>query len=311
MISALSLCPIKKITDPTDPSPLSIVARKSIMKLVRYGPQGHEKPGLIDSDHQLRDLSQHIDDITGKTLLPDALAKLSALNPATLAKVDGKPRLGIPVGQIGKCIAIGLNYTDHAKEVGLPSPPEPIVFMKATSSLCGANDPVQIPRNSEKTDWEVELAAIIGTPARYIDTKAALSHVAGYAICNDVSERAFQIERGGQWTKGKSHDNFGPLGPWLVTRDEIPDPQNLELWLEVDGKRYQHGNTANMIHDLASIIAYLSQFMTLQSGDVITTGTPAGVGMGQKPQKIFLRSGQQMRLGITGLGEQHQHCVAA
>ena len=279
------------------------------MKLVRYGTQGKEKPGLIDAGGKLRDLSAVIPDLAGDALLPAGLASLKALDPAKLPEVPGKPRLGVPVGGIGKIVAIGLNYSDHAAESGLPVPKEPIIFMKPTSSLSGPNDAVIVPRGSEKSDWEVELAAVIGKPASYIEEKDALAHVAGYLICNDVSERAYQIERGGQWDKGKGCDTFCPLGPWLVTTDEIPDPQVLDMKLDVNGEAMQRGNTRTMIFGMATIVSYVSQFMSLQPGDVITTGTPPGVGMGKKPPR-YLKPGDVMTLSIQGLGEQRQECVA-
>ena len=280
------------------------------MKLLRYGPIGHEKPGLLDASGQLRDLSAHVADITGPALLPEQLTRLRQIDPTALPAVPGNPRLGACVGQVGKFVAIGLNYADHAAEAGMAIPSEPIIFTKWTSSICGPNDAVQIPRGSVKTDWEVELGVVIGQGGRYIDEAQALAHVAGYCVVNDVSERAYQIERGGSWDKGKGFDTFGPIGPWLVTADEVPDPQQLGLWLDVDGTRRQTGNTATMVFSVAQLIAYCSQFMSLQPGDVITTGTPPGVGMGFKPP-VFLRAGQTMRLGIDGLGEQQQTTVAA
>ena len=276
------------------------------MKLLRYGPIGHEKPGLLDASGQLRDLSAHVADIAGPALLPEQLARLRQIDPTTLPAVPGNPRLGACVGQVGKFVAIGLNYADHAAEAGMAIPSEPIIFTKWTSSICGPNDAVQIPRGSVKTDWEVELGVVIGQGGRYIDEAQALAHVAGYCVVNDVSERAYQIERGGSWDKGKGFDTFGPIGPWLVTADEVPDPQQLGLWLDVDGTRRQTGNTATMVFSVAQLIAYCSQFMSLQPGDVITTGTPPGVGMGVKPEPVFLRAGQVMRLGVEGLGEQTQ-----
>ena len=278
------------------------------MKLVRYGKPGKEKPGLIDAQGQLRDLSAVIADIGPAQLGDVALAKLQRLNPDKLPLVKGKPRLGSPVQGVGKFIAIGLNYADHAAESGLPIPAEPVVFMKATSCIQGANDAVMLPKGSVKTDWEVELGVVIGTRARYVSQKDALNHVAGYFTVNDVSEREYQLERGGTWDKGKGCDTFGPLGPWLVTRDEVPNPQKLGLWLEVNGQRVQQGNTKTMIFGVAKIVSYLSQFMTLLPGDVITTGTPPGVGMGRKPPQ-FLKAGDTMALGIDGLGEQHQTVV--
>ncbi|AXA65386.1 fumarylacetoacetate hydrolase family protein [Pseudomonas oryzihabitans] len=281
------------------------------MKLLRYGPQGQEKPGLLDAQGRLRDLSGQVADLTGEALGAESLARLRQLDPNSLPLVDGTPRLGPCVGRVGKFICIGLNYADHAAESGLDVPKEPVVFNKWTSAICGPNDAVQIPRDSTKTDWEVELGVVIGKAGRYIDEANALDHVAGYCVVNDVSEREWQLERGGTWDKGKGFDTFGPLGPWLVTADEVADPQNLDLWLEVDGHRYQNGNTRTMIFTVAQIIAYLSRCMSLQPGDVISTGTPPGVGMGVKPQSVYLKPGQEMRLGIQGLGEQHQRTVAA
>ncbi len=281
------------------------------MKLLRYGPPGEEKPGLLDAEGGLRDLSALVDDIAGEALEPAALARLRGVDPQSLPLVAGAPRIGPCVGRVGKFIAIGLNYADHAEEAGLRVPREPIIFSKATSCISGPNDPIEIPHGAEKTDWEVELAVVIGRAAKYVDEAAALDHVAGYCVCNDVSERHFQAERSGQWVKGKSHDSFGPIGPWLVTADELPDPQALDLWLEVDGHRYQSGNTRTMVFSVARIISYVSQFMSLQPGDVIATGTPPGVGMGQKPEPVFLRAGQQIRLGVAGLGEQCQRTVDA
>jgi 2-keto-4-pentenoate hydratase/2-oxohepta-3-ene-1,7-dioic acid hydratase in catechol pathway len=279
------------------------------MRLVRYGRPGQEKPGLLDADGKIRDLSRKIDDIDGANLSPAALKKLAALNPSKLPPVRGKPRLGPPVAGIGKIVAIGLNYSDHAAETGAKPPKEPIMFMKATTCINGPYDKVTIPRDSRKTDWEVELAVVIGRKAQYVSEDKALSHVAGYLICNDVSEREFQTERSGQWDKGKGCDTFGPLGPWLATRDEIKDPQNLDMWLDVNGRRMQTGNTRTMIFGVAHLVSYVSQFMTLMPGDVLTTGTPPGVGMGKNPQ-IFLKPGDVMTLGIAGLGEQRQQCVA-
>jgi 2,4-didehydro-3-deoxy-L-rhamnonate hydrolase len=280
------------------------------MKLVRYGAIGQEKPGLIDKSGQLRDLSGQLKDLTGEAFSPASLAKLAALDPASLPAVSGKPRIGAPVGGLPKYVAIGLNYSDHAAEVGMPIPAEPIIFMKANNSLCGPNDAVEKPRGSTKLDWEVEIAIIIGTRAKYVSEADALNYVAGYAVCNDVSERNFQIERLGQWTKGKSHDTFGPLGPWLVTKDEIKDVQKLPMWLDVNGKRCQTGSTATMIFGIAKIVSYVSEFMTMQPGDIITTGTPPGVGQGMKPPK-FLGVGDVVTLGIEGLGEQRQEIIAA
>lgn len=281
------------------------------MKLLRYGPVGQEKPGLLDASNTLRDLSGVVADIHGDTLSDTALAKLRAIDPATLPAVGGQPRIGPCVGRVGKFICIGLNYADHAAESGAAIPTEPVVFGKWTSAICGPNDDVEIPRGSTKTDWEVELGVVIGKPAKYITEAEALDHVAGYCVINDVSEREWQIERGGTWDKGKGFDTFGPIGPWLVTRDEVPNPQNLAMWLDVDGKRFQNGNTKTMIFTVAQIIAYLSRCMSLQPGDVISTGTPPGVGLGIKPTPVYLKAGQTMRLGIEGLGEQQQTTVAA
>ena len=280
------------------------------MKLVRCGAAGSEKPGLIDKSGQLRDLSAHVSDLAGDAFSPASLAKLAALDPTKLPAVSGSPRLGSPVGGLPKFIAIGLNYADHAAEAGMALPAEPIVFMKGVNSLCGPHDDVEKPRGSTKLDWEVELAVIIGTRAKYVSEADATKHVAGYAVCNDVSERNFQIERGGQWTKGKSHDTFGPLGPWLVTADEMPDPHNLAMWLDVNGTRCQTGSTATMIFNVPKLVSYVSEMMTLMPGDIITTGTPPGVGLGMKPPK-FLNVGDVMALGIDGLGEQRQKVVAA
>ncbi|WP_122267170.1 ureidoglycolate lyase [Pseudomonas syringae] len=281
------------------------------MKLLRYGEKGLEKPGLLDANNQVRDLSAHIRDIAGEALSPASLASLAAIDPASLPLVSGQPRIGACVGQVGKFICIGLNYADHAAESQMDVPKEPIIFNKWTSAICGPNDDVQIPRGSLKTDWEVELGVIIGKGGRYIDEANAMEHVAGYCVINDVSEREWQLERGGTWDKGKGFDTFGPLGPWLVTRDEVADPHSLDLWLEVDGHRYQNGNTRTLIFSVPQLIAYLSRCMSLQPGDVISTGTPPGVGLGVKPQPVFLRAGQRMRLGITGLGEQNQLTVPA
>ncbi|HET6839638.1 MAG TPA: fumarylacetoacetate hydrolase family protein [Bradyrhizobium sp.] len=280
------------------------------MKLVRYGAMGQEKPGLIDKSGQLRDLSDHVKDLAGEAFSPASLAKLAALDPAKLPAVNGKPRIGAPVGGLPKFLAIGLNYTDHANEIGMPLPSEPIVFIKANNSLCGPNDAVEKPRGSTKLDWEVELAIIIGTRAKYVSEADALNYVAGYSICNDVSERFFQLERLGQWTKGKSHDTFGPLGPYLATKDEIADVHKLSMWLDVNGKRRQTGTTATMIFNVPKIVSYLSEIMTLLPGDIIVTGTPPGVGAGQKPPN-FLNVGDIVTLGIDGLGEQRQEIVAA
>lgn len=280
------------------------------MKLLRFGPVGQEKPGMLDAAGKLRDLSGTVADIAGDTLSPAGIAKLKAIDPASLPLVSGNPRLGACVGNVGKFIAVGLNYSDHAAETGAKVPEEPILFMKATSSIVGPNDTVVIPKKSVKTDWEVELAIVIGTKANYVDEADALSHVAGYCIVNDVSEREFQAERGGQWTKGKSADTFGPMGPWLVTPDEIADIQALDMFLDVSGKRRQTGTTKTMIFGVQFLVHYISQFMTLHPGDVITTGTPPGVGLGIKPTPIFLKPGDDMHLGIQGLGEQRQKVVA-
>lgn len=281
------------------------------MKLIRYGESKQEKPGIVDSDGRIRDLSGVISDVDGSTITESGLARLRGLDISTLPVVEGNPRIGPCVGNIGKFVCIGLNYSDHAAESGLPEPSEPVVFNKWTSAIVGPNDDVAIPRGSKKTDWEVELGVVIGKEARYISKEDALSHVAGYCVINDVSEREYQTERGGTWDKGKGCDTFGPIGPWLVTADEVSDPQALNLWLEVDGKRYQDGTTAKMIFDVATIISYLSNFMSLQPGDVISTGTPPGVGMGVKPEPVYLKAGQTMRLGIEGLGEQTQKVVQA
>jgi 2,4-didehydro-3-deoxy-L-rhamnonate hydrolase len=275
------------------------------MKFVRIGEAGKERPAAIDAQGNLRDLSQYIEDIAGNTLLPESIEKLRQLELNDLPVISGQHRIGACVGAIGKFICIGLNYADHAAETGADIPKEPVVFGKWTSAVVGPNDAVRIPRGSVKTDWEVELGVVIGKGGSYISEEDALSHVAGYCVVNDVSEREYQIERGGTWDKGKGCDTFGPIGPWLVTADEIADPQQLDLWLEVDGKRYQNGNTRTMIFTVAHIISYLSRFMSLQPGDVISTGTPPGVGMGQKPP-VYLRPGQTITLGIAGLGEQRQ-----
>ena len=281
------------------------------MKLLRYGQPGKERPALLDENGGIRDLSEFVDDVAGPALSPESIAKLKALDPASLPLVDGTPRIGPCVAQVGKFICIGLNYADHAAETGADIPKEPIIFNKWTSAIVGPNDNVEIPRNSKKTDWEVELGVVIGKGGRYIDEANAMDHVVGYCVINDVSEREFQIERGGTWDKGKGCDTFGPMGPWLVTKDEIADPHQLNLWLEVDGKRYQNGSTRTMIFQIPKLVSYLSQFMSLQPGDVISTGTPPGVGLGIKPEPVFLRAGQRMRLGIEGLGEQEQLTVDA
>src|ERR1700722_8433746 len=273
------------------------------MKLVRYGAIGQEKPGLIDKSGQLRDLSAHLKDLNGEAYAPASLARLAGLDPPPLPAVGGTPRLGAPVTGISKFVAIGLNYVDHAKETGAQIPTEPIFFLKANTALSGPNDPVEKPRDSIKLDWEVEIAAIIGTRAKYVAEADALNHVAGYCVCNDVSERNFQLERLGQWTKGKSHDTFGPLGPWLVTKDEIPDVQKLSMWLDVNGERRQTGSTSTLIFSIAKCIAYVSRFLTLLPGDIVTTGTPPGVGAGMKPTPKFLNAGDVVTLGIEGLGE--------
>ena len=279
------------------------------MKLLRHGQPGTEKPGLLDGSGVIRDLSGHIDDVAGDALGDATLAKLAGLDTSTLPAVDGATRLGPCVGHVGKFICVGLNYADHAAESGMDVPPEPVLFFKATSAITGPNDDVIIPRGSEKTDWEVELGIVIGKEARYVSEADAMNHVAGYCVVNDLSERHFQIERAGQWVKGKSADTFGPIGPWLVTRDEVADPQALPMFLEVDGHRYQDGSTRTMVYGVQHLVHYISQFMSLQPGDIISTGTPPGVGMGQSPQ-VYLKPGQTMRLGIEGLGEQTQTTVA-
>ena len=275
------------------------------MKLLRYGPAGQEKPGILDSDGRIRDLSGKVSDIAGGTLLPEGLDALRAIDVSSLPLVEGNPRLGPCVAGTGKFICIGLNYSDHAAETGATVPPEPIIFMKATSAIVGPNDPVEIPRGSLKTDWEVELGFVIGKKAKYVSEAEAMDHVAGYCVINDVSERAFQAERQGQWTKGKSCDTFGPTGPWLVTADEVADPQNLKMHLEVNGRKFQDGSTRTMVYGVRYLVSYLSQFMSLLPGDIISTGTPPGVGLGQKPN-IFLKAGDVVTLGIEGLGEQRQ-----
>jgi ureidoglycolate lyase len=280
------------------------------MKLLRVGAKGQEKPAILAADGSIRDLSGVVKDIAGDVLTPEGLDKIRAVDVNSLPKLPEGQRIGPCVGSIGKFICIGLNYADHAAETGAPIPKEPIIFMKATSAIIGPNDTVVIPKNSIKPDWEVELGVIIGKEARYVDEADALDHVAGYCVINDVSERHFQIERGGQWDKGKGSDTFGPIGPWLVTRDEVADPQNLKLWLDVDGKRYQDGTTQTMVFGVAHLVSYVSQFMSLQPGDVISTGTPPGVGMGVKPEPVWLKPGNVMRLGVEGLGEQRQDVVA-
>jgi ureidoglycolate lyase len=280
------------------------------MKLMRVGAKGAEKPAILAADGSVRDLSGITRDIAGEALTPLGLKRIASADPMSLPVYKGDPRIGPCVGRVGKFIAIGLNYADHAAESNMPIPKEPIVFQKATSCIVGPNDDVIIPKSSQKSDWEVELGVVIGTEARYVATNEALNFVAGYCVVNDLSEREFQTERGGQWVKGKSADTFGPIGPWLVTADEVPDPQNLDMFLDVDGQRRQTGNTKTMIFDVAQLVSYISHFMSLQPGDVITTGTPPGVGMGQKPAPVYLKPGQTMRLGIAGLGEQQQTTVA-
>ena len=280
------------------------------MKLVRYGAVGQEKPGMVDTNGTLRDLSAHVADFTGETIGDDSIANLRALDPASLPAVDGNPRMGSCVGNIGKFMCIGLNYADHAAETGADIPEHPILFMKANSAITGPNDDVVMPRGSTKTDWEVELGVVIGKAAKYVSEEDALDYVAGYCLCNDVSERHFQTSLTGQWTKGKSCDTFGPTGPWLVTRDEVADPQNLDMWLDVNGKRMQTGNTKTMIFTVAQVISHLSQLFTLHPGDVISTGTPPGVGMGIKPEPVYLKDGDVMELSIQGLGVQRQNVRA-
>ncbi len=279
------------------------------MKFLRYGETGQEKPGLLDADGDIRDLSAHVGDLSGAALAPDALAKLGAIDINSLPKVEGNPRLGPCVAGAGKFICIGLNYADHAAESGMAVPPEPVIFMKATSAIVGPNDDLLIPRGSEKTDWEVELGIVIGKTAKYVSEDDALDYVAGYCTLHDVSERAFQIERAGQWTKGKSCDTFGPTGPWLVTKDEVADPQNLGMWLKVNGETMQDGSTKTMVYGVRHLVSYLSQFMSLQPGDIISTGTPPGVGMGMKPPR-YLKAGDVVELGIEGLGTQKQNVRA-
>lgn len=280
------------------------------MKLLRYGPIGSERPACLDAEGQMRDLSGVVADINGESLSPEGLARLAALDLTGLPVVEGAPRLGSAIARPGKFLCVGLNYADHAKETGKEPPTEPILFAKASNAICGPNDDVEIPRTSEKTDWEVELGIVIGSRAKYVSEAEALDYVAGYALVNDVSERAFQSERGGQWVKGKSHDTFGPVGPWMVTKDEFDDIQNIDLWLDVDGERRQTGNTKTMIFGVAHLVHYISQFMTLEPGDIIATGTPPGVGLGMKPP-TFLRAGQVVTLGADGLGEQRQRMVQA
>ena len=276
------------------------------MKLLRFGPKGHEKPGLCDAQGVVRDLSVALPDLTSAYLGKNSLKLLAAIDPSELPVVAEPGRLAPIVADIGKLICVGLNYSDHAAESGMEVPSEPVLFTKATSAIIGCNDPVVLPRGSVKSDWEVELGVVIGTRARYVDIEHALDHVAGYCVVNDLSEREYQLERGGQWDKGKGCDTFGPVGPWLVTTDEVPDPQNLAMWLDVNGKRYQTGNTRTMVFTVAHLVSYISRFMTLNPGDVISTGTPPGVGLGQKPEPIYLRPGDRMALGIEGLGQQNQ-----
>jgi 2-keto-4-pentenoate hydratase/2-oxohepta-3-ene-1,7-dioic acid hydratase in catechol pathway len=280
------------------------------MKLLRYGAPGQEKPGLLDGNGTIRDLSGVIADVGGDVLLPGSLARLQQLDPGTLPKVEGTPRIGPCVAGVGKFICVGLNYSDHAAESGMKVPSEPIIFMKATSSIVGPNDDVEIPRGSEKTDWEVELGVVIGKTAKYVDEASAMDHVAGFCVVHDVSERAFQLEGTGQWVKGKSADTFGPIGPWLVTPDEVPDYNTLDMWLEVDGRRYQNGSTQTMVFGVPYLVSYLSKFMSLRAGDIISTGTPPGVGHGMKPP-VYLRAGNEIRLAVARLGEQRQRVVAA
>ena len=280
------------------------------MKLLRVGAKGAEKPAILAADGSIRDLTGVVADIGGATLLPEGLAIIANTDLGSLPTLSSDERIGPCVANVGKFICIGLNYADHAAETGAKIPEEPIIFMKATSAIVGPNDDVIIPRNAIKPDWEVELAVVIGKEARYVDEADAMDHVAGYCVCNDVSERHFQTERGGTWDKGKGADTFGPIGPWLVTKDEVADPQNLKMWLEVDGKRYQDGSTRTMIFGVANVVSYVSQFMSLQPGDIITTGTPPGVGMGIKPEPVWLQPGNVMRLGIEGLGEQTQNVKA-
>ena len=279
------------------------------MKLVRYGAPHQERPGILDSGGHIRELSGTVPDFTGESLSPATLASLKSIDIAKLPVVPGTPRLGACVGGVGKFVCIGLNYSDHAAEAGMKVPSEPVIFMKATSAICGPNDDIVIPKGGTKIDWEVELGVVIGKPAKYVSEADAMSCVAGYCVVNDLSERAFQLEGTGQWVKGKSADTFGPIGPWLVTADEVPDPQDLNLWLEVDGHRYQNGSTRTMIFGVRQLVSYVSRFMSLQPGDIISTGTPPGVGMGQRPP-VYLRAGNRVRLGVQGLGEQDQRVVA-
>ena len=279
------------------------------MKLLRYGATGGEKPGILDEQGGIRDLSAVIPDLSGDALLPASLERLRLVNVSALPRVPGPIRVGPCVGRVGKFICVGLNYSDHAAESGMTVPAEPILFMKATSAICGPHDDIVIPRNSQKTDWEVELGVVIGSPAKYVSQAEATMHVAGYCVVNDLSERAFQLEGTGQWVKGKSADTFGPIGPWLVTTDEVPDPHDLNLWLEVDGRTFQRSTTRHMIFSVAYLVSYISRFMSLHPGDVISTGTPPGIGMGQRPPQ-YLRPGQVVRLGVDGLGEQKQRVAA-
>jgi 2-keto-4-pentenoate hydratase/2-oxohepta-3-ene-1,7-dioic acid hydratase in catechol pathway len=279
------------------------------MKLLRYGPAGNEKPGLVDSEGAIRDLSGVIRDVGGDALLPEGLARLRQIDPATLPRVDGTPRIGPCVAGVGKFICVGLNYSDHAAESNMPVPAEPIIFMKATSAIAGPDDDLEIPKGSTKTDWEVELGVVIGRPAKYVGETNAMDHVAGFCVVHDVSERAFQLEGTGQWVKGKSADTFGPIGPWLVTADDVANYHELDMWLEVDGRRYQNGNTRTMVFGVPYLVSYLSRFMSLRPGDIISTGTPPGVGHGMKPP-VYLREGNEVRLGVAGLGEQRQRVVA-
>ena len=279
------------------------------MKLLRYGPAGHEKPAIMDSDGKIRDLSAHVSDIDGNSLGDAELKKIAALGLSGLPEVSASERLGPCVGSVGKLVCIGLNYSDHAEESGLDVPPEPVVFFKATSSICGANDSIEVPRESTALDWEVELAIVIGKDGKYIEEADAPNHIAGYCVVNDVSERDFQINRSGQWVKGKSADTFGPVGPWMVTKDEIPDPQKLSMYLDVNGESRQKGNTSTMVYQVNFLVAYVSKFMSLQAGDIISTGTPPGVGMGMKPPQ-YLKAGDIVTLGIEGLGDQRQEVVA-
>ncbi|MBP1208003.1 2-keto-4-pentenoate hydratase/2-oxohepta-3-ene-1,7-dioic acid hydratase in catechol pathway [Duganella sp. 1411] len=276
------------------------------MKLLRFGPKGHEKPGLCDAQGRVRDLSAVLPDLTSAHLGKAALDRLASIDPDSLPIVAAPGRMAPIVADIGKLICVGLNYSDHAAESGMEVPSEPVLFTKATSAIIGCNDPVVLPRDSLKSDWEVELGVVIGTRARYVEIDRALDHVAGYCVVNDLSEREYQLERGGTWDKGKGCDTFGPVGPWLVTADEVPDPQNLSMWLDVNGKRYQTGNTRTMVFTVAHLVSYISRFMTLNPGDVISTGTPPGVGLGQKPEPVYLRPGDSMALGIEGLGQQNQ-----